>query len=69
MKAKIVLLIFLVIFVAVAVPSVLSLSSSQIVKGNTNFVKPYSSIQVNGGIVVEPQGDPIDTPGGPGGRA
>ena len=65
MKVKALSLVFLIVFAAVATSVVLYVSSSQITQEGADLTKSYSIVQVNGGVGVAPNGDPIDTPGGP----
>ena len=61
MKTKVVALIFLVIFAAVASSLVVGLSSSRIFEGKVGFRESYSIVQMDFND-TEPQGLPIDTP-------
>jgi hypothetical protein len=62
MNGKALLLIFLVVFAAVATSFVL-LSSSAPISGDVNFAESHSVVQVFG--EVEPEGIEIDDPGMP----
>jgi hypothetical protein len=66
MKVKVMALIFMVVFAAVATSIVINLSSSEIAEENVAFAESYNTLQMDDGEVgVELLGE-IDTPGMPG---
>lgn len=65
MKMKVVALILLVTFAAVASSLVVGFSSSQAAEENVDFRSSYNIVQMGANDTV-PQGEPIDTPEMPG---
>ena len=66
MKVKTSALICLVICILIAVPLAISSTSAQITEVNADLAAaPYDVAPVTDGGDSEPQGLPIDTPGGP----
>ncbi|NWF87766.1 hypothetical protein HXY32_08185 [Candidatus Bathyarchaeota archaeon] len=65
MKAKAIMLIFLAIFAAFTTLAVVS-SSIQVDNGDSNsdVASSYGTVQINDKF-VQPNGFPIDSPGGP----
>jgi len=66
MKVKVMALIFIVAFAAIATPALLRLSSSQTAEENVDFTRSYSTLQMDDNeVVIEPL-EELDTPEMPG---
>lgn len=65
MNVKALSLIFLIVFATAATSVIACLSASQINEENVSFTESCSITLLDGGMGVEPNGDPIDTPGMP----
>jgi len=63
-KVKAIALVLLVIFASAAMSFAVGIASNQ--GSEVDFTQSYSIVQIGNGTVVEPNGEIIDTPGGPG---